>query len=71
MDEDTLKIKLMINIMDIVTETLSFELKRIKFSNEEEVLVLKEAMKSLDAEKNGLKNEIKILNNIVDQLKKQ
>ena len=70
MDEDTLKIKLMINIMDIVTETLSFELKRIKFSNEEEVLVLKEAMKSLDAEKNGLKNEIKILNNIVDQLKK-
>ena len=70
-EEDILRIKLMINLMDIVTEELNFELEKIKFSNEEEVLVLKESMKNLDVEKQNLKKEIKLLNNTVEELKKE
>ena len=69
-EEDKLVIKLMINFMEVVTEELTFELKKIKLSSEEESLLINESIKALTEEKNILKNEVNLLNNTIAELKK-
>lgn len=68
--EDKLEIKLMVNFMDVVTEEITFELQMIKLSKEEETTFIKESIKLLNEEKTNLKNEIKLLNNIIGEIKK-
>ena len=46
LEENELKIK-MINIMDIITEEIIFEIPMIKMTNQEEVLSFKESVKFL------------------------
>ena len=70
LEEDKLMIKLMINFMEVVTEELTFELKKIKLSSEEESLLINESIKALTEEKNILKNEVNSLNNTITELKK-
>ena len=70
LEEDKLVIKLMINFMEVVTEELTFELKKIKLSSEEESLLINESIKALTEEKNILKNEVNSLNNTIAELKK-
>ena len=68
--EDKLEIKLMVNFMDVVTEEITFELQMIKLSKEEETTFIKESIKLLNEEKTNLKNEVKLLNNIIGEIKK-
>ena len=70
-EEEGIKIKLMINIMDVITEEISFTIPKIQFTKEEEVETLKESIKILDNEKNSLKKEVKDLNILVEELKKK
>ena len=69
-EDDTIKIKIIINFMEVMTEEILFELEQIKLSNEEETTIIKESIKFLTEEKNSLKNEITALNNTVEELKK-
>ena len=69
-EDDTIKIKIIINFMEVMTEEILFELEQIKLSNEEETTIIKESIRFLTEEKNNLKNEITALNNTVEELKK-
>jgi len=44
-EDDKIIIKVMINIMEVITEEIIFELERIKLSNEEETTIIKESKK--------------------------
>jgi len=68
--EDKLEIKLMVNFMEVVTEEITFELQMIKLSKEEETTFFKESIKLLNEEKTKLKNEVKLLNNAIVEIKK-
>ena len=69
--ENALKIVLMINLMNVMTEEINIEIPMIKMSNQDEMNSLKESMKFLDKEKNELKNEIKTLNETLEELLKK
>ena len=71
LEEKELKIKLMINIMDILTEEINFEIPMIKMTNQDEVLLLKESLKFLEQERNNQKKEIKTLNDSLKELQKK
>ena len=47
LEENELKLNLMINIMDVLTEEINFEIPMIKMTNQDEVLSLKESVKFL------------------------
>ena len=51
MEEDKMVIKLMINIMEVITEEIKFELTMVKLSDEEETKIIKESIKLLTEEK--------------------
>ena len=70
-EEKEIKIKLMINIMNVVTEEINFDIPKLKFTKEEEFETLKESIKILENEKNSLKKEVKALNILFDELKKK
>ena len=44
-EDDKIIIKVMINIMEVITEEITFKLERIKLSNEEETTIIKESKK--------------------------
>ena len=69
-EEDKILIKLMINVMDVITEEIKFELTMVKLSDEEETKIIKESIKLLTEEKNSLKQEVVSLNNTIDEFKK-
>jgi hypothetical protein len=69
-EDDTIKIKIIINFMEVMTEEILFELEQIKLSNEEETTIIKESIKFLTEEKNSLKNEITDLIILLKSLKK-
>ncbi len=57
LEENELKIKIMINIMDIITEEIIFEIPMIKMTNQDEVLSFKETVKFLGQEINNQTTE--------------
>ena len=67
--EEQLQIKLMMNIMDVVTEEIFLNLPRIKLTNEDELESMKETIKYLVNERNSLKEEVKSLNNTLQEIK--
>ena len=69
--ENALKIVLMINLMNVMTEEINIEIPMIKMSSQDEMNSLKESMKFLDKERNELKNEIKTLNETLEGLLKK
>ena len=69
-EEDKIIIKLMINFMEVMTEEIVFELEQVKMSEEEEVIIVKESIKSLTEEKKNLKEEVAKLKNTIEELKK-
>ena len=69
-EEEKILIKLMINLMEVITEEIKFELTMVKLSNEEETKIIKESIKLLTEEKNSLKQEVVSLNNTIDEFKK-
>lgn len=68
--ENKIIIKLMINIMEVITEEIKFELTMVKLNSEEETKIIKESIKLLTEEKNNLKQEVILLNNTIDEFKK-
>ena len=69
--ENALKIVLMVNVLNVMTEEINIEIPMIKMSSQDEMNSLKESMKFLDKEKNELKNEIKSLNETLEELLKK
>jgi len=69
LEENEIIIKLMINIMDILTEEIKFEIPMIKMTNQDEVLFLKESMQFLEQERTNQKKEINALNASLQELK--
>ena len=63
-------IKLVINFMEVITEEILFELDKMKLSDEEETTIIKESIKLLTEEKKNLKNEVLLLTNTIEELKK-
>ena len=70
-ENDIMKIKIMITLMEVVTEEMSIELQKIKFSDEEETCIIKESIKLLNNEKDILKKEVTALNKTIDELRKK
>ena len=70
-ENDIMKIKIMITFMEVVTEEMSIELQKIKFSDEEETCIIKESIKLLNDEKDILKKEVTALNKTIDELRKK
>ena len=69
LEENELRIKLMINLMDVITEEINLEIPMIKMTNQDEVLSLKESVKFLEQERNNQKKEIITLNETLEELK--
>ena len=71
LEKNELRINLMINLMDVITEEINLELPMIKMTNQDEVLSLKESIKFLEEERSIQKKEIISLNEILEELKKK
>ena len=71
LEENELRIKLMINIKDVLTEEINLEIPMIKMANQDEVLSLKESIKFLEQERNNQKKEIFSLNETLEEIKKK
>ena len=71
LEENELRIKLMINIMDVLTEEINLEIPMIKMANQDEVLSLKESIKFLEQERNNQKKEFLSLNETLEEIKKK
>lgn len=69
-EENKVMIKLVINFMEVITEEIIFELDKMKLSDEEETTIIKESIKLLTEEKKNLKNEVLLLTNTIEELKK-
>ena len=69
-EEDKIIVKIMINIMQVMTEEITFELGKIKMNGEEEAEFVKESIKLLTEEKDNLKKEVQLLNQIIKNLRK-
>jgi hypothetical protein len=68
-EEDRIIVKLMINIMEVMTNEITFKLGKIKMSSEEEALFVKESIKLLTEEQDNLKKEVHLLNQIIEEKK--
>jgi hypothetical protein len=71
LEEDKIIVKAMINIMEVITEEITFELEKIKMSSEEEAEFVKESIKLLTEEKDNLKKEVQLLYQIIEDKKNQ
>ena len=71
LEENELRIKLMINIMDVLTEEINLEIPMIKMASQDEVLSLKESIKFLEQERNNQKKEFLSLNETLEEIKKK
>ena len=71
MEENELRIKLVINLMDVITEEINLEIPMIKMASQDEVLSLKESIKFLEQERNNQKKEISSLNETLEEIKKK
>ena len=71
LEENELRIKLMINLMDVLSEEINLEIPMIKMANQDEVLSLKESIKFLEQERNNQKKEIFSLNETLEEIKKK
>ena len=71
LEEDKLKIKLIINLMKVLTEEINIELPMIKMTNQDEVLSLKESVKFLEMERNTQKVEINNLMKTIEEIQKK
>ena len=71
LEENKLKIKLVINLMDVITEEINLEIPMIKMASQDEVLSLKESIKFLEQERNNQKKEISSLNETLEAIKKK
>ena len=70
LEENELRINLMINLMDVITEEINLEIPMIKMASQDEVLSLKESIKFLEQERNNQKKEFSSLNETLEKLKK-
>ena len=61
----------MINLMDVITEEINFEIPMIKMASQDEVLSLKKSIKFLEQERNNQKKEISSLNETLEEIKKK
>jgi hypothetical protein len=71
LEENELRIKLVINIMDVLSEEINLEIPMIKMASQDEVLSLKESIKFLEQERNNQKKEISSLNETLEEIKKK
>ena len=71
LEENELRIKLMINLMDVLSEEINLEIPMIKMANQDEILSLKESIKFLEQERNNQKKEISSLNETLEEIKKK
>ena len=71
LEENELRIKLMINLMDVLSEEINLEIPMIKMASQDEVLSLKESIKFLEQERNNQKKEISSLNETLEEIKKK
>ena len=71
LEENELRINLMINLMDVITEEINLEIPMIKMASQDEVLSLKESIKFLEQERNNQKKEISSLNETLEEIKKK
>ena len=69
--EEVLKIHLMVNIMEIMTEEITIDLPIISLSNNDELENLKETIKVIEEEKNSFKIMINKLNTTIQELQKK
>ena len=69
--ENALKIVLMVNVLNVMTVEINVEIPMIKMSSQDEINSMKESMKFLDKERAELKNEIKSLNETLEELLKK
>ena len=61
LEEEKMVIKVMINIIGVITEEIIFGLLMVKLCNQEEKEIIKESIKLLTEEKNSLKQEVTLL----------
>ena len=61
----------MINLMDVISEEINFEIHMIKMEKQDEVLSLKESAKFLEQERSNQKKEITTLNETLEERKKK
>ena len=71
LEENELRIKLVINLMDVISEEIYLEIPMIKMASQDEVLSLKESIKFLEQERNNQKKEISSLNETLEEIKKK
>ena len=69
--ENGLKVILMVNLMNVMTEEVNIDIPMIKMNSQEEMIALKESMKFLDNERNELRNEMKTISATVEELLKK
>lgn len=69
--ENGLKVILMVNLMNVMTEEVNIDIPMIKMNSQEEMIALKESMKFLDNERNELRNETKTISATVEELLKK
>jgi hypothetical protein len=69
--EEVLKIHLMVNVMEIMTEEITIDLPIISLSNNDELENLKETIKVIEEEKNSFKIMINKLNTTIQELQKK
>ena len=61
----------MINLMDVISEEINFEIPMIKMEKQDEVLSLKESAKFLEQERSNQKKEITTLNETLEERNKK
>lgn len=69
--EEKLIIKLMINMMNVLTEEIDFEIPGIKMEKQDEIVILRESVDIMEKERSNFKKEINLLNNTVEELQKK
>ena len=69
--DNELKVILMVNLMNVMTEEINIDIPMIKMNSQEEMIVLKESMKYLDNERNELRNEMKTISATLEELLKK
>ena len=69
--DNELKVILMVNLMNVMTEEINIDIPMIKMNSQEEMIVLKESMKFLDNERNELRNEMKTISATLEELSKK
>ena len=69
--DNELKVILIVNFMNVMTEEINIDIPMIKMNSQEEMIVLKESMKYFDNERNELRNEMKTISATLEELSKK